>query len=126
MSSLRSKGPLVEEERRAVALRSDLNRAWIAVILLPLFFLLAFGSGYLVSWLLLGDDTDYTHLTAWQVVLVAVPTVVIMLLPCVAAVRYGRRVVRAGRAVGWLPLLIGGTVGIAWTVANLVGAVTSL
>lgn len=126
MSSLQSTGPLIEEERRAVAVRSDLNRAWIAVILLPLFFLLAFGSGYLVSWWLMGDASETTAPTAWQALLIVVPTLVIMLLPCVAAVRYGHRVVRAGRAVGWLPTVIGGAVGLFWTVSILVNAVMSV
>ena len=126
MSSLQPQVPLVEEERRAVAVRSDLNRAWIAVILLPLFFLLAFGSGYIVSWWLMGDASETTSPTLWQAVLIVVPTLVIMLLPCVAAVRYGHRVVRAGRAVGWVPTVIGGAVALWWTATNLIAVVTSV
>lgn len=125
MTTAPSTGPLEQEERREAAVRSDLNLAWIAVLLIPLFFLLAFGAGYLVSWWLVGDATDTSALAAWQVVLIVVPATVILLVPCVAAFVLGRRAARAGRPVGWVPAVTGAVVGVAWTVLNVASALTS-
>jgi hypothetical protein len=108
-------GPVRE---RVVA--NSLTYAWLSVVLTPGFFILAFvvGEG-LFS--LLGYDPGIGEAPLWAVLVAAVPAVLIVLAPCVAAVVFGQIAVRAGRRSGVVPLTIAAVVGLWMLGTNVAG-----
>jgi hypothetical protein len=101
-----------------------LRRAWIAIALVPVFFMLAFGVGQgLYS--LLGYLPESAGIPLWVDLVATVPTVAVFLVPCVAAVLYGKRVNHVGDRRGLVPLGIGGLIGIWMVVMNVVTIVSS-
>ena len=88
----------------------DLRMAWVAVALLPVSFIVAMvvGDG-LISLQGYGSGDDVA-IPIGPVLLAGIPALLILITPGVAAVFYGRRAYRAGRAAGQLPAWIGGAV----------------
>lgn len=91
------------------------RRAWWSLALYPVSIVAAFvvGEG-LIS--VLTDDAS--HPALWQVLLAAVPALVVMVLPGVAAVHEGRVARRLGRPDGSVPATVGAAIGIGFVAMN--------
>lgn len=100
-----------------------LGRAWLAVVLIPVFAIAAFALGYGL-YDLFGYKPENGNVPVWVDLIVSVATIVVILVPCIAAVIYGRRVSSVGDRRGLIPLTIGVLAGVgatALTVATVVG-----
>lgn len=94
-------------------------RAWAGVVLIPVGFLLAFAVGEgLYS--LLGYKPENDDAPLWADLVVNLPTLAVVLLPCAAAVFYGRRGHRVGERGALVPAAIGLLAGGAFTVLTIV------
>lgn len=88
-------------------------RAWVALGLLPVFALLALGAAQGV-YALLGYRVGADDAPGWVDRVTGLAGFVTFLVPCLLAVRYADRA-RAGRDPrGWVPLVLGGLVGVWW------------
>ena len=100
------------------------RRAWVAVALIPLFFLFAFalaqGLYTLMGYLPENDDAPL-----WVDMVCAVPSVAIFLVPCMAAVVYGSRGNRVGDRRGLGALVVGLLAGLGFAVMSIVTIVAS-
>lgn len=101
-----------------------LRRAWIAVALVPVFFLPALALGY-VMYDLFGYAAESPAAPLWVDVVCALPPLALYLAPCVAAVVLGRRASRAGDRRGLVPLAVGAVAGLALTVLTVVTVINS-
>jgi len=97
-----------------------LGRALAAVILIPVFFAAAFALGY-VLYDLFGYQPENDDAPFWVDVACTLPTLALTLVPCGAAVHYGRRAVRGGDTVGWVPVVLGVAAGLGLTVLAVLG-----
>ncbi|MGZ4436701.1 MAG: hypothetical protein ACXVWU_08120 [Nocardioides sp.] len=102
---------------------SSLRRAWIGVVTIPLFFMLAFAAGQ-GMYALLGYKPE-NLVPLWVDVVAAVPTVAVFLVPCVAAVLYGVRAERAGDRRALVPAAIGALAGLGVLVLTVVTTVAA-
>ena len=102
-----------------------LTRAWTAVALVPVFFLVAFAVGEGLYAL-----TDYKPENAdapvWIVIAVDLAILAVALVPCVAAVLFGRRAMSTRDRRGALPLVVGAVAGAAVVVLTVVSEVGNL
>ena len=95
------------------------TRAWTAVALIPVFFFVAMAVGEGLTSLLgypVGGDAP-----AWVGAVTALAATVTILLPCLAAVFFGRRASKGGDRRGVLPAVLGAVAGLG----ALVLAITS-
>lgn len=93
-------------------------RAWIAIALIPVFFFIAMAVGEsLMS--LLGYPSGGAA-PAWVTVVTDVAATVTVLLPCLAAVFFGRRAIKAGDRRGVLPAVLGTGAGLGWLILAIV------
>jgi hypothetical protein len=99
-----------------------LARAWIAVVLIPAFFVVAFALGY-VLYDLLGYKPEDNNAPLWVDVVAAVVVLAVALAPCVGAGMYGRRAAHDGDRRGRVPLAIGALAGLGLTVLTVVTTV---
>jgi len=99
-----------------------LARAWIAVVLIPGFFMLAFALGY-VLYDLLGYQPENDDAPLWVDLVVAVLVLAVALAPCAGAVMYGRQATRGGDRRGRIPMTIGVLAGLAPTALTVVTSV---
>ncbi len=100
-----------------------LGRAWVAVALIPVFFFVAFALGY-VLYDVLGYLPENNDAPFWVNLVATIPTLAIFLVPCVAAVLFGSRVVRSGDRRGLGPLVIGSVAGGWLAIVSVVGLVS--
>lgn len=98
------------------------GRAWLAVALIPVFFLLAFALGY-VLYDLFGYQPENDDAPLDVVLVCTTLVLAVSLLPCVAAARFGRRSVRSGDRRGLLPLGVGALAGLGLTIISVVSLV---
>lgn len=105
---------------------TPMAQAWTALALVPVFFGMAVGAMMLVTELAPPDpNTRFSPMWADLVALVLGLT--ILLLPCIAAVVYGRKAVLSGKRSGAVPVLVGVLVGgAAALVAFLLGFVRTI
>jgi hypothetical protein len=98
-------------------------RAWIAVALIPVFFILSF---ILAQGLysLMGYKPENT-VPFWVDLVASAATVVVFLVPCAAAVIYGARTRSAGDRRGLAPLLIGSLAGLGVLILTVVTFVST-
>lgn len=101
-----------------------LSRAWIAVALIPVFFILAFAVGQGL-YTVMGYLPENAGIPLWVDLVATIPTVAVFLVPCVAAVLYGRRVNSLGDRRGRVPLCIGALVGLGLLVLSVVTIIAS-
>ena len=95
--------------------------AWIAIGLIPVFFFIAMGVGEgLMS--LLGYPAGGAA-PAWVTVVTDLAATVTVLLPCLAAVFFGRRASKAGDRWGLLPAVLGTCAGLGWLILAIVSEV---
>jgi len=98
---------------------TNLTRAWIAVATIPVAFIVAFAVGEGLYALLGYKPEDATE-PFWVALVAGVPAIVLFLVPCVAAVRYGNRARVEGHRAAVVPLVIGAVLGLWMVVINAV------
>lgn len=103
---------------RTSAAWSPLARAWIAVALVPVFFVLAMVVGQ-VLYSVMGYLPE-TTMPLWVDLVASAGALVVALIPCAAAVLFGRRTHSAGDRRGLGPLAIGSIAAIGLVVLTLV------
>ena len=101
-----------------------LGRAWIAVALIPVFFILAFAVGQ-VLYSLMGYLPEDAGIPLWVDLVATIPTMAVFLVPCAAAVLYGRRVSSVGDRRGLVPLCIGALAGLGLLILSVVTIIAS-
>jgi hypothetical protein len=99
-----------------------LGRAWIAVALIPVFFLVSFALSY-VLYDVFGYAPENNDAPLWVDLVVAIIGVAIFLVPCIAAMIYGRRAARGGDRRGLVALGLGAVAGAALIVLTVVTTV---
>ena len=98
-----------------------LGRAWAAVALIPVGFFIAFALGYLLY-----DLFGYAAVSTaplWVDLVVALIILVVALIPCAAAVLFGRRATDSNDRRGFLPLGLGAIAGLAFSTLTIVSTV---
>jgi hypothetical protein len=96
----------------------DLHKAWIAVGLLPVAFVLAMVVGEGLISALGYQSGSQQPVPAGPALLASVPALLILIAPGLAAVHYGRRAYRAGRPDANLPAWIGGVATVVVVTQN--------
>ncbi len=98
---------------------SAVARAWVSVVLIPAFLLVAVVVTLLLyEWF--GYQPENADAPLGVDLLTAAVAIAIFLVPCVAAVLYGRRASRVGDRRGLIPLGIGALAGLSLTVLTVV------
>ena len=92
-----------------------LTRAWTAVALLPVFFVLGFAAGEIV-YSLLGYKPENDDAPLWVDLVGSAAALAICLVPCVGAMFYGRRASKTGSRTGFVPMGIGALAAVALVV----------
>lgn len=98
---------------------TSLTRAWIAIAAIPVAFIVAFAVGEGLYALLGYKPEDATE-PLWVALVAGVPAIVLFLVPCVAAVRFGNRARVEGHRAAVVPLVIGAVLGLWMVVINVV------
>jgi hypothetical protein len=99
-------------------------RAWVAIVLIPVFFFIALGVGEgLIS--LLGYPVGGTN-PAWVTLISDLAATIVVLLPCLAAVFFGRRAYQAGDRRGLFPAILGIVAGLGSLILTIVSEVGDL
>lgn len=96
-------------------------RAWISVALIPVFLLVSVVVT-LVLYALFGYKPENVDAPLWVDLVTALVAIAIFLVPCVAAVFYGRRAHLAGDRGGLIPLGVAALVGLSLTALTVVSA----
>lgn len=107
---------MTTKTREAPAATRAYRRAWWAVVAVPVALFAAFGIGEGLLSAVAGDSDEPA---AWQVAVAAIPALLVVLIPGVAAVWFGRRAVALGRPAGRLPMLLGGLATFGFVGLNL-------
>ena len=101
--------------------RTPLSKAWLSIVLVPVFFALSFVA-QTVIYALTGYDPSTGTVPLWANLAAGLPGLAILLVPCVAGVVYGWRATRAGVRAGLVPAVLAALLGVgavALTVANI-------
>jgi hypothetical protein len=118
MSSSKQERPLVPTGHET----PWVTRAWIGVALVPVFFFIAFAVGEgLYS--MLGYEAGSVNAPGWTIAGIAALTFAVVVIPCVIAIHYGRRAMKAGDLRGRTPMIIGWVVAAGWLVMSVVSEV---
>lgn len=99
-----------------------LRRAWTAVVLVPVFFFIGFAVGE-GMYALMGYEPANLNAPVWVNLVALIPVIVVVLIPCVAAVYFGRRTIKGGDRRGMVPLVIGVIAGVGLLVLAIVSEV---
>jgi hypothetical protein len=117
--------PTGEPTLQCRAPRADqLGLAWLAAALIPVFFLLSMAVGYAL-YELTGYPADTGEAPLWAELVVGLLSTLVFLLPCSAAIFYGRRAQQQGNRGGIAPMAIGVCAGFAVIVLTVVTVVGS-
>ncbi len=101
-----------------------LVRAWIAIVLIPVFFFIAIAAGEGVISLLgypVGGSSPM-----WVSLVSSLAALAVVLLPSLAAVFFGRRAWKAGDHRGLFPAILGTVAGLGWLTLTIVSEVGDL
>lgn len=90
---------------------TPLARAWISIVLVPVFFFLSFATQSGIYALTGHDPSAGVTPPLWANLAAGLPGLAIALIPCVAAVVLGRRATAAGVRSGSVPAVIGTLLG---------------
>ena len=102
-----------------------LARAWVAIVLIPVFFFIAIGVGEgVIS--LLGYTAGAGNNPIWVTLVSDLAAIAVVLLPCLAAVIFGRRAYKAGDRRGLFPAVLGTVAGLGWLILTIVSEVGDL
>ncbi|MGZ4574129.1 MAG: hypothetical protein ACXVXY_03905, partial [Mycobacteriaceae bacterium] len=96
-----------------------LGRAWIAVVLIPVFFILAFAVGEVLH-SLMGYLPENSGIPLWVDLVATIAAIAVSLVPCTAAVLYGRRANSLGARGGLIPLCVGALAGLGLLILSIV------
>lgn len=99
-----------------------LRRAWAGVALVPLFFFVAFAVGEGI-YALMGYKPEDADAPVWAVVGASALVLLVVLIPCMAAVYFGRRAIKDGDRRGVFPAVIGAVAAVGWVVLTIVSEV---
>jgi hypothetical protein len=112
------------EDRHGESSRSEswVGRAWAAVALIPVFFVVAFALGY-VLYDLFGYKPENDDAPFWVDLVCTIAILGVSLVPCVAAVHLGRRAAGSGDRRGLLPLGVGALAGLGLTILSVLGLI---
>lgn len=88
---------------------SALTRAWVSIVLVPVFFFLAFAAAQGIYVLTGYDPSAGANPPLWADLAAGLPALAILLVPCVAGVVYG---VRAHSRAGSLAAFVAGVLGL--------------
>ncbi|WP_225753780.1 hypothetical protein [Actinotalea sp. Marseille-Q4924] len=111
--------------RPYTAARRHLRRAWVAVALVPVAFVVAMLVGDGVG-SLLGYESGSVDPTPEVFLLAGLPATVIGLAPAVFALVNGRRAEREGEPQGLVPTVIGAVVALYWLATPILTGVAGL
>jgi Na+/melibiose symporter-like transporter len=103
-----------------------LRAAWWSFGLLPISFVGASVLGGVILAAMGHDPDSETDPSFWQMAVVGIPSVVVLILPCVLVVWFGRRALAAGLEAGRDATKAGLVVGAALVVMNLISVVLRL
>lgn len=92
--------------------QTPLARAWISIALVPVFYIAAFLAAGGIYVLTGYDPSAGAVPPPWAHLAAAVPSLAILLIPCIAGVVYGRRAARAGVRAGLVPAAIAALLGV--------------
>jgi fatty acid desaturase len=96
-----------------------LTRAWLAIVLIPVFFFIALGVGEgVIS--LLGYTAGAGNAPIWVSLVSDLAAITACLIPCLAAVFFGRRAYKADDRRGLFPVVLGTVVGLGWLILTIV------
>jgi hypothetical protein len=101
-----------------------LGRAWIAVALIPVVFILSFAVAQ-VLYSLMGYVPEEAGIPLWVDLVATIPAIAAFLVPCAAAVLYGRRAKGVGDRRGLIPLGIGALAGLWLLILSVVTIISS-
>jgi hypothetical protein len=87
-------------------------RAWTAVALIPVFFVVGFAVGEAL-YAVLGYKPENDDAPLWADLVASLAVLAVTLVPCIGAVVYGRRAGKAGRPRARAPMTIGALTGAA-------------
>ena len=99
-----------------------LGRAWTAVVLVPVFFFIGFAIGE-GMYALMGYEPANADAPVWVDLVALAPVIVVVLIPCAAAVFFGRRTTKGGDRRGMVPLVMGVIAGVGLLVLTIVSEV---
>jgi len=99
-----------------------LRRAWTAVALVSVFFFIGFAVGQ-GMYAMMGYKPENADAPVWVDVVALVPALVVVLIPCAAAVLFDRQANKGGDHRGVVPLVIGVIAGIGLLVLTIVSEV---
>ena len=111
----------VSQERRAYYLTG----AWIALALVPVFFLLGFGAAHL-PYLIWPYEEGSGQEPLWFGAITEIIFFGILAVPVVAAVWFGLRANRTGTRWGWLPIGLAGAVVLFFLVITVINVVAQV
>jgi len=106
--------------------RRLLRAAWWSFVLLPVSFVGAtmLGNTILTA---MGHDVDSETNPTWEQAIVAgIPAVIVMVIPALMAIWFGRRAIRAGHPRGHEPSIAGLVVGAALVAMNVLALLVRL
>lgn len=99
-----------------------LSRAWLGVALTPVFFFVAFAVGE-GAYAMLGYAPENADAPVWVVLVTSVLVLLVLAIPCAAAVIYGRRLLKDADRRGLPPLVIA---SLAWAGALVLTVVSEV
>ena len=98
---------------------TNLRMSWIATAMIPVAFVVAFAVGEGLYALLGYKPEDATE-PLWVALVAGIPAIVLFLVPCAAAVWYGRKARAEGHRAALVPMAIGTVLGLWMLVMNTV------
>lgn len=99
-----------------------LRRAWTGVALVPVFFVIALAVGEGI-YAVMGYRPEDADAPIWAVVTASALVLLVVLIPCVAAVHFGRRAIKGGDRRGAVPAVIGAVAGVGWVALTVISEV---
>jgi hypothetical protein len=115
-----------QDQSQQVAARVDnsLLNAWVSVVLIPVFLLIAVVLT-LSTYELFGYKPENANAPLWVDLAASLVTIVVFLVPCLAAVLFGRRAYDAGNRKGLVPLVIGAVAGLAVVIITFISIIVA-
>ena len=98
----------------------SVTRAWISVAVIPVFLILAMAVGEGL-YALFGYQPENADAPFVVNLVASVPALVVMLVPVLTAVYYGRRALQVGDRRAIVPAALAALVGVWFTVLTIVG-----
>ncbi len=101
-----------------------LRRAWVAVAVIPLVFVLSSAVGFSL-YKATNSPRENIDASLWMDLFSGVLSAAIFLVPCAAAAIYGKRAISDDDRRGLVPAVIGALAGLGYTVVALVALIAA-